>query len=199
MGITVTGLDSNSSPNGTLWEAHDRVQVTVTYPWKLDVIGLSALAGHDDDRRPRRSSSSRAAAARQNCSRSCGQRASSLLRPVTGTSSPRQSAVSTAACSAPASHVRSAPSDAPRQRISARTASRALTQWLEGQAQLGAEHVHACTGPSTRVHEHGRPGRRGEHRGRRQPGHRDAAASGRRASVTGRASRRGACACPRAP
>lgn len=45
MGITVTGLDSNVAPNGTLWEAHDRVQVTVTYPWKLDVIGVTVLSG----------------------------------------------------------------------------------------------------------------------------------------------------------
>ena len=45
MGITVTGLDSNLSPDGTLWEAHDRVQVTVTYPWKLDVIGLTVWQG----------------------------------------------------------------------------------------------------------------------------------------------------------
>ena len=45
MGITVTGLDSNVSPNGTLWEAHDRVQVTVTYPWKLDVMGLPVWSG----------------------------------------------------------------------------------------------------------------------------------------------------------
>ena len=45
MDITVTGLDSNVSPNGTLWEAHDRVQVTVTYPWKLDVLGLPVWSG----------------------------------------------------------------------------------------------------------------------------------------------------------
>jgi Flp pilus assembly protein TadG len=45
MGITVTGLDSNSSPNGTLWEAHDRVEVTVTYPWALDVIGVTLFSG----------------------------------------------------------------------------------------------------------------------------------------------------------
>ena len=45
MGITVTGLDSNVAPNGTLWEAHDRVQVTVTYPWKLDVLGLPIWSG----------------------------------------------------------------------------------------------------------------------------------------------------------
>ena len=45
MGITVTGLDSNVAPDGTLWEAHDRVQVTVTYPWKLDVIGLTVWSG----------------------------------------------------------------------------------------------------------------------------------------------------------
>ena len=50
--ITVTGLDSNVSPDGTLWEAHDRVQVTVTYPWKLDVIGLTDLAGHDVEHDP---------------------------------------------------------------------------------------------------------------------------------------------------
>jgi len=45
MGITVTGLDSNVAPDGTLWEAHDRVQVTVTYPWKLDVLGLPVWSG----------------------------------------------------------------------------------------------------------------------------------------------------------
>jgi Flp pilus assembly protein TadG len=45
MGITVTGLDSNVAPNGTLWEAHDRIQVTVTYPWKLDVMGLTVWSG----------------------------------------------------------------------------------------------------------------------------------------------------------
>lgn len=45
MGITVTGLDSNVAPDGTLWEAHDRVQVTVTYPWKLDVIGVTVWQG----------------------------------------------------------------------------------------------------------------------------------------------------------
>ena len=45
MGISVTGLDSNYQPNGTLWEAHDRVQVTVTYPWKLDVLGLPIWQG----------------------------------------------------------------------------------------------------------------------------------------------------------
>jgi Flp pilus assembly protein TadG len=45
LGISVTGLDSNFSPNGTLWEAHDRVVVTVTYPWKLDVLGLPVWSG----------------------------------------------------------------------------------------------------------------------------------------------------------
>jgi hypothetical protein len=45
MGITVSGLDSNTAPNGTLWEAHDRVEVTVTYPWKLDVLGLPIWSG----------------------------------------------------------------------------------------------------------------------------------------------------------
>jgi Flp pilus assembly protein TadG len=45
MGITVTGLDSHDSPNGTLWEAHDRLQVTVTYPWRLDVIGVTVFSG----------------------------------------------------------------------------------------------------------------------------------------------------------
>jgi Flp pilus assembly protein TadG len=45
MGITVTGLDSHVAPNGTLWEAHDRLQVTVTYPWKLDVIGVTLFQG----------------------------------------------------------------------------------------------------------------------------------------------------------
>jgi Flp pilus assembly protein TadG len=45
MGITVTGLDSNVAPDGTLWEAHDRIQVTVTYPWKLDVIGVTLWSG----------------------------------------------------------------------------------------------------------------------------------------------------------
>jgi Flp pilus assembly protein TadG len=45
MGITVTGLDSHINPNGTLWEAHDRVQVTVTYPWALDVIGVTLFSG----------------------------------------------------------------------------------------------------------------------------------------------------------
>jgi Flp pilus assembly protein TadG len=45
MGITVTGLDSNVAPDGTLWEAHDRVQVTVTYPWQLDVMGLTVWSG----------------------------------------------------------------------------------------------------------------------------------------------------------
>jgi Flp pilus assembly protein TadG len=45
MVITVTGRDSNASPNGTLWEAHDRVEVTVTYPWKLDVLGLPIWQG----------------------------------------------------------------------------------------------------------------------------------------------------------
>ena len=45
MGITVSGLDSNVAPNGTLWEAHDRVQVTVTYPWKLDIIGVPIWSG----------------------------------------------------------------------------------------------------------------------------------------------------------
>lgn len=45
LGITVTGLDSNVSPDGTLWEAHDRIQVTVTYPWKLDVLGLTVWTG----------------------------------------------------------------------------------------------------------------------------------------------------------
>ena len=43
--IFVTGLDSNVAPDGTLWEAHDRVQVQVTYPWKLDVIGLTVWQG----------------------------------------------------------------------------------------------------------------------------------------------------------
>ncbi|MDX6631255.1 MAG: hypothetical protein QOH00_3501 [Gaiellales bacterium] len=45
MVITVTGRDSNASPNGTLWEAHDRVEVTVDYPWKLDVLGLPVWSG----------------------------------------------------------------------------------------------------------------------------------------------------------
>ena len=45
LGITVTGLDSNITPDGVLWEAHDRVSVTVTYPWKLDVIGLTVWSG----------------------------------------------------------------------------------------------------------------------------------------------------------
>jgi Flp pilus assembly protein TadG len=44
MTITVTGKDS-MVPNGTLWEAHDRVEVTVTYPWKLDVLGLPVWSG----------------------------------------------------------------------------------------------------------------------------------------------------------
>jgi Flp pilus assembly protein TadG len=43
--IFVTGLDSNIGPDGTLWEAHDRVQVQVTYPWQLDVIGVTVLSG----------------------------------------------------------------------------------------------------------------------------------------------------------
>jgi Flp pilus assembly protein TadG len=43
--IFVTGLDSNLAPDGTLWEAHDRVQVQVTYPWKLDVIGVTVWSG----------------------------------------------------------------------------------------------------------------------------------------------------------
>jgi Flp pilus assembly protein TadG len=45
MGITVTGLDSNLAPDTILWEAHDRVRVTVTYPWKLDVLGLTVWQG----------------------------------------------------------------------------------------------------------------------------------------------------------
>jgi Flp pilus assembly protein TadG len=45
MGITVTGLDNKFTPDGTLWQAHDRVQVTVTYPWKLDVMGLTVWSG----------------------------------------------------------------------------------------------------------------------------------------------------------
>jgi Flp pilus assembly protein TadG len=45
LGITVTGLDNKFAPDGTLWEAHDRVQVTVTYPWKLDVLGLTVWSG----------------------------------------------------------------------------------------------------------------------------------------------------------
>jgi Flp pilus assembly protein TadG len=45
MGITVTGLDSNIDPDGTLWEPEDRVQVTVTYPWKLDILGLPVWSG----------------------------------------------------------------------------------------------------------------------------------------------------------
>ena len=45
MGITVTGLDSNIDPDGTLWEPEDRVQVTVTYPWKLDILGLPIWSG----------------------------------------------------------------------------------------------------------------------------------------------------------
>lgn len=45
MGITVTGLDSHVNPDGTLWQAHDRVQVTVSYPWKLDVIGVTIFSG----------------------------------------------------------------------------------------------------------------------------------------------------------
>ncbi|MDX6733382.1 MAG: TadE-like protein [Baekduia sp.] len=43
--IFVTGLDSNIGPDGTLWVAHDRVKVQVTYPWKLDVIGVTVLSG----------------------------------------------------------------------------------------------------------------------------------------------------------
>jgi Flp pilus assembly protein TadG len=43
--IFVTGLDSNVAPDGKLWEAHDRVQVEVTYPWKLDVLGLTVWQG----------------------------------------------------------------------------------------------------------------------------------------------------------
>jgi Flp pilus assembly protein TadG len=47
MGITVTGLDSYppATANGKLWEAHDRVRVTVTYPWSLDVIGVTLFSG----------------------------------------------------------------------------------------------------------------------------------------------------------
>jgi Flp pilus assembly protein TadG len=45
MTITVTGLDSNVSPDGTLWQAHDRVQVKVDYPWSLRVLGVSLLSG----------------------------------------------------------------------------------------------------------------------------------------------------------
>jgi Flp pilus assembly protein TadG len=44
MGITVTGLDSRVA-NGKLWEAHDIVKVTVTYPWKLDVMGITFAQG----------------------------------------------------------------------------------------------------------------------------------------------------------
>jgi Flp pilus assembly protein TadG len=45
MGITVTGLDSTPA-NGTLWEPHDIVEVTVTYPWALDVLGLPIWSGN---------------------------------------------------------------------------------------------------------------------------------------------------------
>ncbi|MDX6539840.1 MAG: hypothetical protein QOI71_1450 [Gaiellales bacterium] len=45
MNITVSGLDSHTAPNGTLWEAHDRVQVTVSYPWSLSVMGLNFFSG----------------------------------------------------------------------------------------------------------------------------------------------------------
>jgi Flp pilus assembly protein TadG len=45
MGISVTGLDSHDSPNGTLWEAHDRLQVTVTYPYKFELLGVTIVSG----------------------------------------------------------------------------------------------------------------------------------------------------------
>jgi Flp pilus assembly protein TadG len=45
MGISVTGLDSHDSPNGTLWEAHDRLQVTVTYPYKFELLGVTIISG----------------------------------------------------------------------------------------------------------------------------------------------------------
>ena len=45
LGITVTGLDSHVAPDSTLWEAHDIVKVTLTYPWKLDVMGLTVWSG----------------------------------------------------------------------------------------------------------------------------------------------------------
>jgi Flp pilus assembly protein TadG len=45
MNITVTPRDSYTAPNGTLWEPHDRIEVTVDYPWKLDVLGLPIWSG----------------------------------------------------------------------------------------------------------------------------------------------------------
>jgi Flp pilus assembly protein TadG len=45
MTISVTGLDSHLAPDGVLWEAHDRVQVTVTYPWSLSVMGINFGSG----------------------------------------------------------------------------------------------------------------------------------------------------------
>jgi Flp pilus assembly protein TadG len=45
MTITVTGLDSNASPDGTLWQAHDRVQVKVDYPWTLNILGVRVASG----------------------------------------------------------------------------------------------------------------------------------------------------------
>jgi Flp pilus assembly protein TadG len=43
--VNVTGRDSYAAPNGTLWEPHDRIEVQVTYPWKLDVLGLPIWSG----------------------------------------------------------------------------------------------------------------------------------------------------------
>jgi Flp pilus assembly protein TadG len=45
MTITVTGLDSHLNPDAVLWEAHDRVKVTVTYPWSVSVMGFNLGSG----------------------------------------------------------------------------------------------------------------------------------------------------------
>jgi Flp pilus assembly protein TadG len=44
MTIAVTGVDTTPA-NGKLWEAHDIVKVVVTYPWKLDVMGITFASG----------------------------------------------------------------------------------------------------------------------------------------------------------
>ena len=158
MGITVTGLDSNVAPDGTLWEAHDRDPGDGHLSLEARRHRRDGVVGHDVEHDP---GDHRVAG--YGCRRSCGQRTSSLLRPVSGTSSARQSAVSTAACSAPASQSRSATRRASAS-SSARTASRALERSARGSASLEPS-TRTRTGPSSACTSTVEPGRGRQHGG----------------------------------
>ena len=173
--ITSRASTATSRPNGTLWEAHDRVQV----PGDVSVEARRhrpARSGRARCRaRPRRSSSSDARRASARLRLQAQFRPAlqaGWLRPVSGMSSARQSAVSTAACSAPASQSRSATRRASAS-ISARTARRAFERSARGSATL-APSTRTRTGPSSACTSTVEPVAALSTDARREPGDRDA-------------------------